>query len=75
MLKIWQLILKYGNKFFTSHGNIIDYESGDMNRLDNKLSSFLNESNDTIKETLKRMLEIDTAKRAHIDELTKIFSI
>jgi serine/threonine protein kinase len=64
---------KYGNKFFTSHGNIIDYESGDMNRLDNKLSSFLNASNNTIKENLKRMLEIDTAKRMNIDELSQLF--
>jgi len=65
---------KYGNKFFTSHGNIIEYEVGDMNRLDNKLSNFLDVSNDTIKENLKRMLEIDTMKRATIDELIKIFS-
>jgi len=65
---------KYGNKFFTSHGNIIDYDLGEMNRMDNKLSNFLNAPCDAIKENLKRMLEIDTAKRAHIDELAKIFS-
>ena len=65
---------KYGNKFFTSYGNIIDYESGDMNRLNNKLDNFLNGIDDTIKENLKRMLEIDTATRAHIDELAKRFS-
>jgi serine/threonine protein kinase len=66
---------KYGNKFFTSNGNINDYEVGEMNRMDNKLSKFLNASCDTIKENFKRMLEIDTTKRATIDELAKIFFI
>jgi serine/threonine protein kinase len=66
---------KYGNKFFTSHGNIIDYEVGDMNRMDNKLSKFLNVPCDTIKENLKRMLEIDTTRRATIDELSKLFQV
>lgn len=68
---------KYGNRFFTSRGNIIDYETGEMKRLDNKLSNFLNETakaDDSIKENLKEMLEIDVSKRVHIEDLAKRFS-
>ena len=65
---------KYGSHYLDNKGKVYDYELGEMNRLDNKLSNKLGEGFAFAKGILKEMLKIDNNGRICIEQLYSYFS-